>query len=138
GTLSEKEQAECLRVSYFGVYWVGLSQKKLKGITLTNLCASDDIVIDKIKVSWNNAASNERIVRVRIDGSVVWSGNKRSGATLDISDVTISAGAVDIPINFMKFSKDLVLLVGRTFEIVFIMSDGSSQTVTFSVSVSPL
>ncbi|MCK4325642.1 type II secretion system protein GspG [bacterium] len=130
----EGQQCDCLVVSYFDAYWNTLN-KQLMGLALSDLC-DNEIVIDKIKVSWNNAHSSEKINEIKIAGSVVWSGNEQSGATLDIANVTISEWQENVPVDYMEFSKDLVLLVGRTFEIVFIMSDGSSQTVTFSVSLS--
>ena len=105
--------------------------KEVQGITLEN-AGSQDIVIDKIEVTWDNG---EEIEEIKIDNTKVWSkngpgtpeGKQSSGTELDIQDVTMIEGGGVLSINKIKFDKDME---GATLNMIFTMGDATLKTVS--------
>ena len=102
------------------------ANRSLTGITLQNNGTSA-IVVDKITVSWTNAA--RRIRQIQIGGVQVWSGTQTSGTLLDISNRTLNVGAAATPINRFLFNASML---GNTITITFTMLDGTTKTVSRS------
>lgn len=123
-------QADSLLVDTSGVE-LKKKNKELTGITIENIGATD-ITIDKITVFWNGT---QKIEEIKINNTKVWSkngpgtpaGNQPSGTELDIQDFVLSVSFGVIDIDKIKFNKKID---GLTFDITFIMSDGSQKVIT--------
>lgn len=98
---------------------------EVRGITLQNTSAVP-ITIDRMTVSWTNASA--RMILVGINNATVWSGTTTSGTQVDITNVAIAANAT-IPLSRLRFNTSMVS--GNTFTITFMMSDGTTKTVTY-------
>ena len=89
-------------------------------ITLSNESDSA-ITINEMKVKWSDSSNSQKVKSISINGVEVWSGSKRSNQTINIDDTVISSGAENIPVT-LEFSTNLG---DRTFELTFVMSDGT-------------
>ena len=123
GTTLSAPQANYLVVN---TATVALSGNDVVNITLQN-SGPTNITISSMIVSWSGVAVNRRLRNIAINGSVVWTGNALSGATEDITDVTLISGSPAIPMNYLRFSNTIS---GIILSITFNMSDGSSKTVS--------
>jgi hypothetical protein len=116
-------QSNSLSVSTSSATIDGGGDIDLMGITLSNV-GSSTITIIQMVVSWTPTAPARRTQIVRIDGTNVWTGNAVTGATLNITDVNLSASQTK-NMDYMRYNGDMS---GRTFTIQFQMIDGSSLT----------
>ncbi|VVB87814.1 Uncharacterised protein [uncultured archaeon] len=120
---------------------VNTSGKTLSGNTdLNNIMLRDNIsdsvypTITKITVSWT-PNSSEKIQRVWFNGNTKWkstggyvpSGAQLSGTQLTLGSQYIVPGS-SIPLE-LSFTSSVL---GKAFTIVFLMSDSTTRTVTFS------
>ncbi len=113
----------------------GGGDKELKGITISNIGATD-VTIEKITVTWDN---RNLIEEIKIDGGKVWKhnnegspdGKQPSGTEIDIVDFTLNAGTGPFDIDKFKFNGDMS---GTIFTILFTLSNGSTKEVTIDFS----
>jgi len=101
--------------------------KQLKFITIDNLSGSQNITIDKIRLTWTGVNADRRIKEIRIDGVTLWNGNQASGVLIDITDFILTTSGGPYDIDFFKFNKSMS---GGSIDIEFHMSDGSIQSIT--------
>lgn len=94
----------------------------LEEMFLQNL-SETDVVIDAVTISWTGV-SGGNIKEVKIDNTVVWQGEEPSGTELDITNVTVTAGADAIEVEKIDFDTNLS---GAKLTIKFTMTDGSSS-----------
>lgn len=108
--------------------------KKIEGITIQN-SATDDIVINKMTVSWTDE-DDEKIETIVINGSDVWAGSENSGTLLDIDNFTVTGDETVFDIDYLEFDKSMT---ESTVTIVFTMSDGSTlqAEMSFGAGVAP-
>ncbi|MFH1654318.1 MAG: hypothetical protein ABIE74_09750 [Pseudomonadota bacterium] len=122
-TPTSSTQADFLSVDISGANIGGGSDKDLRGITITNT-GSSTITWDRVIVSWTPTSPSRTLSVIRVSNSNVWTGSASSGSNLNISNVTLSASQTR-PITRIRFNSDMS---GRTFNITFIMSDGSTKS----------
>jgi len=110
--------------------------KILGNITLRDTSPGDGVIITitGINVSWNS--SSEKISKVKIVGSTYWEGKggytpsskQFSGNILTLNpSYTFSDGTAKV----LELTFD-DSMVGKSFTIIFYLSDGTTKTVTFS------
>jgi len=101
-----------------------ISGGKLQNIDMENTSATDDIIIDQVRVSWGGSNT---LTSIEMDGSTRWSGaESTSGTTIDITDFTLSAGTSYNNTGRFNFSSNV-----SSVTLVFIMSD-ASETGSYS------
>lgn len=122
-TVTVNNQATSLNINMAAAALTN-ANRSLTGITVQNTGTSA-IVIDKITVSWTNAA--RRITQIQIGGATVWSGSQTSGTLLDITNRTLNVGAAATPINRFLFNSSML---GNTITITFTMLDGTTKTIS--------
>ena len=115
------DPANFLMVNTSNAILAGASNQNLQGLTLQNATNSTNIVIDRMVVSWNNA---RKIREIRINGSLVWTGNKASPADCNISNVVLDAVPNTLPIDFIRFNNDMS---GAQISVQFVMVGGSMK-----------
>lgn len=93
-----------------------------------------DITIDKIMLSWIGGDSGSVLQAIRINGSTVWSGTANSGDLLDITNVTLVAGADAVPIDYFDFSKNMASSV---ITVTSVMTDGSTGSTELAFGAIP-
>ena len=101
----------------------------MRDVAVQNKDASCDIVIDKITVTWINS---KLIEEIKIEGDKIWKhnnegtpdGKQSTGTELDVVDYAILSGDTDTFDKF-KFNGNMT---GNTFDIAFILGDGSSKS----------
>jgi len=99
---------------------------KVTGLTIQNVTDSQTITIDRMRVSWDNSYQLRQIV---INGQLLWSGSVSSPANANLTpDFTLNASQTVYDIDYLQFSGRMA--DATTADIEFIMSDGSSKTVT--------
>ncbi len=98
-------------------YLGGSNNNELREVYLENV-GFETVRLEKLWLSWQS--SSNRLTRVRVDGSQVWSGNVASGTEIDISGRNINTDS-RIKLDF-DFSQNLE---GETLEIKFILTDSS-------------
>ncbi|MFA5260843.1 MAG: hypothetical protein WC450_06415 [Candidatus Omnitrophota bacterium] len=99
---------------------------KLTGITIQNVTDSQTIIIDRMRVSWDNSYQLEQIV---IDGQLVWNGSVSSTADANLNpDFTLNASQTVYDIDYLQFSGSMA--DATTVSIEFVMADGSAKTIT--------
>jgi type II secretory pathway pseudopilin PulG len=125
-TADPVNEADNLSVDISGVTIDAGDNTKAVNINLENTGGSN-ITIDRMTVSWADAPGGTMIKSIKINNNVRWTGNSVSGSNMDITDVSISSGTGNIPFDALEFSKDMT---GTTLEIIFIMSDASTKTVS--------
>jgi Tfp pilus assembly protein PilV len=117
--------AQCMTVSTSGV-GLGNLNTDITGITLGNSCGGT-ITLDEIKLTWGNGLIF--LEGIQINGTTVWTGVGTNQTTFNITNVAIPGGTTAMPINYFSFNSSMS---GTTVTAVFIMTDGSSQTVIFT------
>lgn len=122
-TVTVDAQSNSLSVSTSSATIAGSGDVDLMGVTLSNT-GSTTITIIRMVVSWTPVAPARRTQTVRIDGADVWTGSAVTGATLNITDVSLTASQTK-NMDYMRYNGDMS---GRTFTIQFQMIDGSSLT----------
>jgi hypothetical protein len=101
------------------------NNRQLLNLTIQNVTNSKTLRIDRMVVTWNNS---RRLTRIVINGSLLWSGSARSPVDADINpNFTLNTTPTIYPINELRFGASVA---GTTISIQFILSDGSTKTVT--------
>jgi hypothetical protein len=100
------------------------SNRNLTNLTIQNATNSNTIVIDRMVVTWNNSRVLQDII---INGSTVWSGSSGSPANVNITNFTLNTTPTIYPITRLRFNNSMT---GATITIQFVMTDGSTRTVT--------
>jgi Tfp pilus assembly protein PilV len=114
-------QANSLSVAVSGAK---TSANNVIGITVQNI-GSSTITIDKITASWSPTA---RVLQaIQINAVSVWTGSASSGTQEDITNVVMAAGSGVMPVTKFQFNGSMT---GNTLTLVFLMTDGSTKTVT--------
>jgi len=120
------DQATLLTVNAAEASLIG-ADRNLIGITIRHpTVGCGDITIDKITVSWTPITGNRSIENILINNSLVWTGSAMTGTVLDITNTTLTAGAVALSTEY-QFGNSMN---NRTFTITYTMADGSAKTVT--------
>ncbi len=121
---SQFNQARALLMDTTNVDLVA-DDKRIVGTTLEDT-GMQNITIDKIAVSWIGGNALSQLSDIQINGSTVWSGSASSGDILDISNVTLIAGAPAVPIDRFGFSRSMA---DSTVTVTYIMTDSSTVSV---------
>lgn len=100
------------------------SNTQVTDFPIDNIHVSNDITITHVTVEWVTS-TGRRITNIYLGGVERWSGNESSGALLDISDVTIGAGAT-LNDNRLVFNGDIS---SRTVTATFRFNDSSERSV---------
>lgn len=117
------KQADCLIVDTLHTQLTGIGdQSKLHGTLIKNNC-TEDIVIDKLWVSWNNDSVN--MVQIVVRGHTYYS-NGTSSALIEDINCTLEQKFKHEHITFI-FEDQVFLNDGITFN--YIMADGSNKYV---------
>jgi Tfp pilus assembly protein PilV len=93
--------------------------RRLRDIFLTNIGTSRTITLSRMIPVWGTSAI---LSDIQMDSISVWTGSAVSGTDIDIADTAISPGST-VTITRMQFNTSVA---GSTFDISFIMGDGSS------------
>lgn len=107
---------------------LGGGNKRLQGIKIQNT-GSGSIAIDKMTIWWSNS---QLIEEIKIVNTSIWKyngagtpdGRQPSGTELDADNYTLASGSGWQEITRIDFDG---VMVGATFIIKFIMSDGSTK-----------
>ena len=104
----------------------GGGNRDLLNLTIQNATNSQTITIDRMIVTWNNANT---LTQIRINNSNVWSGPAASSpVNADINpNFTLNTTPSIYNIDRLRFSGSML---GSTISIQFIMTDGSTRTLT--------
>jgi hypothetical protein len=102
----------------------GTGNRDLMGLTIQNAVNSQAITIDRMVVTWN---SSRTLTIIRVNGSNKWTGNSSSPINADITNFALNTTPTIYTVNYLRFSGNMV---GTTISIQFIMTDGSSKTLT--------
>lgn len=102
----------------------GTSNRNVRGILIGNT-SGKSIVLDKIILTWTKPASF--FYRASIAGTQVFQGNTSTGATLDITNRTLTPGVMNVEITQLRWTQSIL---GTPIGIKFIMVDGSSEQFT--------
>jgi len=95
--------------------------RELRYILVENIETTCSIVISEITVSWQNG---REVVRVRLDGTTIWTGGELSGTLLDVDDTTLGPASGLLESRY-RFNGNMN---GEVFDITFHMSDGTTKT----------
>lgn len=121
------QQATCLAVDTSSVTLTN-GNKRLSNITLDNIDPTNAITIATMTVSWTGGTAGSLLDIIRINGSNVYTTpDLSSGTEANITNVTLSAAATDVALNYIQWTASMS---GATVNIVFTMSDGSTKTVS--------
>ena len=124
-------QAYCLEVDTDDAWMTGAG-KQIRWVGITNACCSDpsadSVSIVAITVTWEPSSDDEHNEHVQIleSETVEWNGTAHSGQQLPIN-ATLDP-CEEGRVNF-NFDSDLS---ERVFTVEFLMSDGSTKSVTFT------
>ncbi|OGD69037.1 hypothetical protein A3I18_00690 [Candidatus Campbellbacteria bacterium RIFCSPLOWO2_02_FULL_35_11] len=118
-------QSNYLVVNTSGMAVNPSNANQIIGITLQNIGPSN-IIIASMSHSWTGVATNRRLDQITINGTSVWTGNSNTGATQNITDTIIPAGAT-VSLNSLTFNRTVT---GITLNITFTMSDGSTKVIS--------
>jgi len=123
-------EGDCLSVDYSHASASGSGNTNVVGITVEKIC-NNGVTIDKIFINWVPDHS-EIVTLVSINNDVVWEGpiGKPAGSTVDIVDTLLSSSS-DIPVDVIRFNGDMS---AKTLTLQFILTDSSTETVSFSFS----
>ncbi|MFH1762443.1 MAG: hypothetical protein ABIA63_15195 [bacterium] len=98
-----------------------VSNTRLQDFEFTNINTSQNITLDKIRVSWEPYSGGEGLNQVRLNNAVVWSGSAISGDDIDISNRTINIGNT-LKNNRIHFNQNMS---SKTIYLTLFLSDGS-------------
>ncbi|MEI6631590.1 MAG: hypothetical protein WCL25_03120 [bacterium] len=118
--------ADALMVNTVGAA-IGPPNSDLTGLRIQNATNSNTITIDRMVVTWNNPLRT--LQQIRINGSNVFNGNLASPANANITNFTLNTTPTIYNINRIRFSGN-INVAGLTISIQFVMTDGSSKTLT--------
>jgi len=96
--------------------------KHLRKIPIENINASDDIIITDMIVSWTFGGN---ITKVKLDNTEVWSGTATTPASIDVTDFTLTPGAVYSGNNDQKW--EFQNAISGDVVVTFIFGDGSQR-----------
>ncbi len=96
----------------------------LLNLRIQNATNSRTIRLDRMVVTWNNS---RRLRNIRINNQNVWNGNLRSPANANITNFTLNRTPSIYRIDYLRFNGSMS---GATISIQFVMSDGTSKTLT--------
>lgn len=120
--------ADLLMVNTAGSYLFpasgGSRYRYLYGLTMQNATNSKSLIIDRMVVTWN---SGGRLRVIRCAGADKWSGNLASPADCNITNVTLNTTPSVYSMDYLQFNTNMT---GATIAVQFIMTDGSSKTMT--------
>ncbi|MHA2055693.1 MAG: type II secretion system protein, partial [Candidatus Hodarchaeales archaeon] len=107
----------------------------ITGITIENI-GIDDVVIDKLDISWLGSAGGENITNVQIGSGIEeWSGSALSGTVLELNDFTLASSDGVVDVDNLTFDLDLA---GATINLNFIMGDGSNVSAVIKPYTLPM
>lgn len=114
-------QASCLLVDVSGANIGGTGNRLLQGITIRRTDPTV-ITVQTMTVSWTLAGRTMN--RIRINGSIVWSGTANSGTLVNITDYAPATTFQNI--NDLRFNNTMV---GSSFTLQFHMADASTYSI---------
>lgn len=122
--------ADCLEANNDTVTLVGPGKTDLKGMTLRRTC-NQAVTIDKMIISWDPEDDSEKATQIVMKNDTVWedADGLPSGSLFDIND-TILTGPVAYQVNLIRFNANML---HKVLTIKFIMSDTSTNTLTFEI-----
>jgi len=122
GTAADFLMVDTSEVSQSGTDLSGLYIQKA-----TN-SASPVVSIDRMVVTWSKSGQSRNLRSIRIAGSNRWTGNLSSPADANLPTNYTLTGTSIIPIDRLRFNASMNGL--NSMSIQFVMTDGSSKTVT--------
>ncbi len=96
--------------------------KHLRKIPIENINSSGDIIIADMVVSWTFGGN---ITKVKLGNTDVWSGNTASPASIDVTDLTLTPGAVYSGNNDQKW--EFQNAIDGDVIVTFIFGDDSQR-----------
>lgn len=103
-------------------FTVLVSETSLQGTFIKN-SGTNDVVIDKLDISWVGTLGGENVTAVQIGGGPVeWTGSSPSGATIELNDFTLVPSDGIVAVDYFNFDSSVS---GATFNLAFVMTDGS-------------
>ncbi len=129
------DMASCLNINASTLSIGGANNAYLYGMKLSvdGACVND-IVIDKLTLSWIPTTPQRALKQVRIGGATVWSGTAASGTEVDLTtNVLLQAQNPEIDVDYFRFSSDMSTVL-RQFTIIFTMLDGTTKTKSFTTA----
>lgn len=104
---------------------LGGGNRDIVNVRLQNSTNSNTITVDRMVVTWNNSVN---LRQIRINGSNLWAGDQGSPVNADLSpNFTLNTTPSIYNINRIRFQSNMT---GATVTVQFLMTDGSSKTVT--------
>jgi len=100
-----------------------------KTVTFNVKVTGENIVVDEMKVSWTGSSPSQRLYKITINEVEVWSGNNKSGITVDIINTTLLAGEININVK-LTFGQDMA---GRHIEVIFYPPVSGQYLIEFDV-----
>jgi hypothetical protein len=125
-SVTSPSQADC---TTYDIDNVRLSEdgRQIRGIQFKKICL-EEIVVDKLLVSWTNPGS-EGLRRVRIQDARVYDEPPvPSGETTELANYSVT-GPANNNYNEIRFTHDME---DKTFTINFIMGDRSAESYQFA------
>ncbi|MFC1617176.1 hypothetical protein ACFL2K_03050 [Candidatus Margulisiibacteriota bacterium] len=122
--------ASFLTIDTSSVNVSGAGDDEVLGIDLINTSPTYDIYFDSIDISWFYDSPSRNITKIKFDTATIWTGSSASGAEIDFSNYTLSAG--DTKELMLYFSGDINY---RRFSFTFNMTDESSQSATADFTI---
>ena len=103
------------------------------GMEFENTSDEYDVVIEEITLTWSDAVSQEKFIRIDIDGVQVWDGGffgQKSGTTaVLLTPYTLNPGDKNISLEiYFKSSWPSQDPIGKFLTLGFQLSDGSVET----------
>lgn len=97
---------------------------RVVNLGVENIGNQDDIVVERMDISWTGGASGNQISKIEVGNILIWDKNKNSGTVLDIDDFSLAPGET-LPIDYLEFKKNIT---GANLSIIFYFSDGTEAT----------
>jgi len=115
--------ARQLLIDFSGATFTG--SNRMTNVKLRNV-GDQDMLIDRLIVSWTDASPSDRLQEVQIaGGNTEWSGSAKTGTEIDIADYLLPLESSQTPVNHMQFNTNIE---GSVVFVTFILSDGSFTT----------
>lgn len=122
-------EADCTSINTSGVALGGTGNIDVTGITFRRTC-NNAINVDKIILSWTTNGG-EKVMSISMNGEQVWQSptGAVSGTTIDINDSRFTDTSSH-PLTLLRFSSSMS---HKNVTMRFIMTDSSTETVTFTL-----
>ena len=96
-------------------------------INIGNSSETANITLDKIKLSWSNSRSSQRVEKVKINDEIKWQSfsGEKSGNILNLNDIIIPPSTDGITVRF-EFNRNIS---NSNMSLEFTMGDNTVKTI---------